>query len=279
MSTQPQATLDAALQAAATRIAALDARWLLLHVLQRSDAWLFAHGRDLLTDAQQRSFEALVARRETGEPVAYLTGRRGFWSLDLDVGAAVLIPRTETELLVELALERLPATDAARVADLGTGSGAIALAIAHERPRAQVQGVDSSRAALDVAAGNLRRLGLHNLSLHHGDWFAPLAGMRFDLVASNPPYIETGDPHLTQGDLRFEPMQALASGADGLDAIRQIVRDAPAHLHANGWLLLEHGWEQGAAVRALLQAAGLADIATHTDLEGRDRVSLGRRSG
>lgn len=279
MSTQPQATLDAVLQAAATRIDALDARWLLLHVLQRNDAWLFAHGRDLLADMQQRSFEALVARREAGEPVAYLTGRRGFWSLDLDVDAAVLIPRPETELLVELALERLPATGAARVADLGTGSGAIALAIAHERPQAQVHGVDSSRAALDVAAGNLRRLGLHNLALHHGDWFAPLAGMRFDLVASNPPYIETGDPHLTQGDLRFEPMQALASGADGLEAIRRIVRDAPAQLGANGWLLLEHGWKQGAAVRALLQAGGFADIATHTDLEGRDRVTLGRRTG
>lgn len=270
--------MDAALRAAATRIGAVDARWLLLHVLQRDDAWLFAHGRDALPDAQRQGYEALVARREAGEPVAYLTGRRGFWSLELNVDAAVLIPRPETELLVEQALQRLPTDRESLVADLGTGSGAVALAIAHERPRARVHAVDASRTALEVASANARRLGLGNVAFHDGDWFAPLAGLRFDLVASNPPYIAQDDPRLAQGDLRFEPAMALASGADGLDAIRRIVADAPAHLSADGWLLLEHGWEQGAAVRGLLQAGGFDAVNTLADLEGRDRVTLGRRS-
>jgi release factor glutamine methyltransferase len=163
-----------------------------------------------------------------------------------------------------------------RIADLGTGSGAIALALAHERPRAQVVATDASAAALEVAHGNADALRIGNLAFRHGDWLAPLAGERYDLIASNPPYIAAGDPHLGEGDLRFEPGAALASGDDGLDAIRAIARAAPAHLLPGGWLLLEHGWEQGAAVRALLQQAGFVDIATERDLEARDRVTLGR---
>lgn len=270
-------TADSLLGAAASRIDAVDAQWLLLHLLRQPRGWLFAHRRDALPHDVAAAFEALVARRERGEPVAYLTGTRGFWSLDLDVDAAVLIPRPETELLVELALQRVPPNAGVRVADLGTGSGAIALALAHERPHAQVDAVDASADALAVAQRNAVKLRLGNVRFHYGDWFTPLAGLRFDVIASNPPYIETGDPHLAQGDLRFEPAQALSSGADGLDAIRSIVRDAPAHLEAGGWLLLEHGWNQGAAVRALLDAADFTEVATHRDLEERDRVTLGRK--
>lgn len=269
--------VDALLREAAARIGAIDAEWLLLHALGRPRAWLFAHGRTALEPAQAEAFEALVARREAGEPVAYLTGRRGFWSLDLDVGPGVLVPRPETERLVEVALERLPEQRMLRVADLGTGSGAIALAIACDRPAARVVAVDASRDALAIAQGNARHLGLDNVEFRHGDWFVPLAGERFDLVASNPPYIADGDPHLAEGDLRFEPRAALAAGADGLDAIRAIARAAPAHLFAGGWLLLEHGWEQGAAVRALLDEAGFAGIETARDLEDRERVTLGRQ--
>lgn len=270
------ATPESLLASASLRIDRIDAEWLLLHVLQQSHGWLFAHRNDPLDPAVASAFETLVRRRMIGEPVAYLTGTRGFWSLALEVDPAVLIPRPETELLVELALARLPADEPLRVADLGTGSGAIALAIAHERPLARVVGVDASVAALELAGRNARRLGLPNVAFRAGDWCEPLHGEHYDLVASNPPYIALGDPHLSRGDLRFEPAMALASGIDGLDAIRRIVRDAPAHLAPHGWLLLEHGWEQGAAVRVLMQEAGLCDIATHQDLERRDRVTLGR---
>lgn len=270
------ATPESLLASASLRIDRVDAEWLLLHALQQPHGWLFAHRNDPLDPVVASAFETLVRRRMVGEPVAYLTGTRGFWSLALEVDPAVLIPRPETELLVELALERLSAREPLRVADLGTGSGAIALAIAHERPLARVVGVDASVAALELAGRNARRLDLPNVAFRAGDWCEPLHGEHYDLVASNPPYIATGDPHLSRGDLRFEPAMALASGIDGLDAIRRIVRDAPAHLAPHGWLLLEHGWEQGAAVRALLQEAGLCDIATHQDLERRDRVTLGR---
>ncbi len=254
-----------------------DANLLLLHVLKRPQAWLYAHG-DAVVDADQAArFRELVARRASGEPVAYLLGYRGFWTLDLRVTPDTLIPRPETELLVEQALERLdPAADV-RVADLGTGSGAIALAIATERPRARVVATDRSEAALAVAQGNAVAHGLAGrVAFRQGDWFAPLAGERFDLVASNPPYIADGDPHLARGDLRHEPASALSSGADGLDAIRLLVAVAPSHLESGGWLLLEHGFDQGPAVRALLDAAGFVEVATVQDLERRDRVSLGR---
>ena len=222
-----------------------EAELLLLHVLRQPRSWLFAHADDPLEMDVQTSYQQLLAR-------------------------------PETELLVELALQRLPLVAACSVADLGTGSGAIALAIARERPRARVVATDASAAALAVAQRNAQHLGLGNVVFAHGDWLAPLAGQHFDLIVSNPPYIEAADPHLTQGDLRFEPPAALASGPDGLDAIRHIVRDARAHLHPDGWLLFEHGWNQGPAARALLTEAGYAEVFTAQDLELRDRVSGGR---
>lgn len=254
----------------------IDAEFLLAHVLERPRAWLYAHADSLLLPGQLEAFRALQARRLNGEPVAYLTGQRGFWSLDLQVTPDTLIPRPETERLVELALAFLHPGRPAAVLDLGTGSGAVALAIARERPFSQVTAVDISPAALAVAAANGRRLQLGNVFFEHGDWFSSLGGRRFDVIVSNPPYIEDGDTHLAQGDLRFEPRLALASGPDGLDDIRLIAAQAGQHLLPGGWLLLEHGWQQGAAVRALLAAAGFVEVQTEPDLEGRDRVSLGR---
>ena len=271
------ATVHHVLRAAATRIDRIDAELLLLHLLGKPRSWLFGHDTDALDMGDVAAFEALVARREAGEPVAYLTGRRGFWTLELAVTPVTLIPRPETELLVERALERLPRDVDTRIADLGTGSGAIALALAKERPRARVIATDASEAALTVARANAAENGIDNTEFRHGSWFAPLAGERFDLIASNPPYIEADDPHLGEGDLRFEPMSALASGGDGLDDLRVIVGEAPSHLVDGGWLLVEHGWNQGAAVRALFADAGFIDIETARDLEGRERVTLGRR--
>lgn len=261
-----------------------EAALLLRHVLGVSDAWLVAHADETVDDSHAAAFRALVARRARGEPVAYLTGARGFHELDLHVTPDVLIPRPETELLVDLALARIPGRGEVsaqrhpgyRIADLGTGSGAIALAIARARPDVGVLATDASEAALAIARGNARRLGLPNVDFRQGDWCAALGDTGFDLIVSNPPYIAEADPHLQEGDLRFEPRAALASGADGLDAIRVIVRDAPARLRNGGWLLFEHGFEQGAAVRELLTAHGYTEIFTERDLEGRERVSGGR---
>ena len=270
------ATVESLLRQAVTTIDRVDAEWLLAHAVARPRSWLFAHAGDPVPPDVAERFEALLARRQVGEPVAYLTGTQGFWTLDLEVSRATLIPRPETELLVELALARIPVDAGSRIADLGTGTGAIALAVAKERPRAAVIATDASSAALEVAIRNAIRNDIATVEFREGDWLAPLAGETLDLIASNPPYIADGDPHLGEGDLRFEPPTALSSGADGLDAIRCIVRCAPAHLASGGWLLLEHGWDQGEAVRALLQAAGFIDVETARDLEGRDRVSLGR---
>lgn len=274
--------MDALLRDARARLQAgggdpVDALWLLAHVLGQAPAWLYAHGDDEIDAATHARFDDLVSRRMAGEPVAYLTGRRGFWRFDLLVTPDTLIPRPETELLVELALARLPESHASRIADLGTGSGAIALALAHGRPHAQVVATDASEAALVVARSNAVTLGLANIEFRHGDWLSPLASERFDIIVSNPPYIASADPHLTQGDLRHEPASALASGEDGLDAIRVIVRDAPAHLVTGGWLVLEHGWQQGDAVRAVLVDAGYVEVTTTPDLESRDRISSGHR--
>lgn len=255
--------------------ARLEAELLLAFALDKPRSWFYAHSGDLLDPRDIDSFQRLLRRRAEGEPVAQITGRRGFWSLELSVTRDTLIPRPETELLVELALARLPRTQPVRVLDLGTGTGAIALALAAERPLAEVAAVDASAAALAVARENAEDAGLP-LRLLHGDWFAPVAGERFDLVASNPPYIADADPHLSQGDLRFEPRAALASGPDGLDALRAIIAAAPWHLVPGGWLLLEHGHDQGPAVRGLLAAAGFVRVETERDLEQRDRVSLGR---
>ena len=254
----------------------VDAEVLLAYALGKSRSWLIAHADDLLSPDYAAAYALLIEQREAGEPIAYITGRRGFWSLDLEVTPATLIPRPETELLVELALARLPIDQPRRVLDLGTGSGAIALAIARERPMARVVATDASSDALAVAQHNARNHHLGNVSFVHGDWFAPLDEHRFDLIVSNPPYIEADDPHLQQGDLRFEPMSALVSGGDGLDDIRRIVRDAGLHLVTGGWLLFEHGWNQGDAARTLLRDAGFVELSTARDLEQRDRVSIGR---
>ena len=256
----------------------LEAELLLVHVLDRPRSWLIAHVNDALDAAHESAYAALVERRRHGEPVAYITGHRGFWSFDLEVTPATLIPRPETELLVELALDKLPAKKPSRVADLGTGSGAIALAVARECPRAQVVATDASAQARAVARRNAERLGIANIAFAQGDWLAPLTGQRFDLIVSNPPYIEADDPHLAQGDLRFEPSSALASGHDGLDDIRRIVADARSHLEVGGWLMMEHGWNQGEAVRAVLRGAGYTEVFTALDLEQRDRVSGGRKA-
>ncbi len=254
-----------------------DAAALLLHVLQQPRSWLFTHALDMASADVVAAYAEIVERRLRGEPVAYITGRRGFWSLDLEVTPATLIPRPETELLVELALQRLSPHFSGSVADLGTGSGAIALAIARERPQAQVVATDASLAALEVARRNAQRHAIGNVSFVHGDWLAPLADQRFKLIVSNPPYIEAADLHLTRGDLRFEPVCALASGRDGLDDIRRIVDGAGSHLDPGSWLLFEHGWGQGDAARGLLRDAGYTEVFTARDLEQRDRVSGARR--
>jgi release factor glutamine methyltransferase len=273
-------TLANAIRDAATRLtsdeARLEAELLLAHALDRPRSWFYAHAGDMLEARDSQVFEELIRRRDRGEPVAQITGRRGFWSLELLVTPDTLIPRPETELLVELALERLPRTEPRHVLDMGTGTGAVALAIASERPLADVTATDASEAALAVARDNAAESGLP-LTLMSSDWYQALPDRRFDLVVSNPPYIAAADPHLKQGDLRFEPVSALVSGVDGLDAIRVIAAGALAHLNPGGWLLVEHGHDQGAAVRALFQDAGLASVATERDLEQRERVTLGRR--
>jgi release factor glutamine methyltransferase len=275
--TDVRTLLTAATQVLSGPDARREAELLLAHALHQPRAWLYAHAGDPVDPATSATLHSLLLRRAAGEPLAYLTGTRAFWTLDLEVSPAVLIPRSETECLVELALQRLPEDKAMRVADLGTGSGAIALVLARERPLVQVLATDTSSAALAVARGNAARLGLDNIGFARGDWCAALGVAAFDLIASNPPYIAARDPHLAMGDLRFEPAAALVAGDDGLDAIRIIVRDAMRHLRPGGWLLLEHGWQQGAAVRDLLAAAGYVKVASERDLEDRERVSLGRR--
>ncbi len=273
--------VGAALRTAIARLdggadARTDAEIMLASVLGRDRAWLIAHRDDMLDDAALARFAELVELRAAGHPVAYLTGRRGFWSLDLAVTPDTLIPRAETELLVQLALDRISAEARSRIVDLGTGSGAIALAIARERPHAALVAVDNSAAALRVAEANARATGIGNVEFVQGNWFEPLSLQDpFDLVVSNPPYLASDDPHLSRGDLRFEPRSALASGADGLDALRTIVDAARARLVEGGWLLLEHGLTQGHGVRALLAAAGFEHVQTWPDLAGRDRVSGG----
>ncbi len=254
-----------------------EARRLLLHVLGKSYSWLFAHADELLRTDDVTTYLRLIERRACGEPLAYLTGRCGFWTLDLEVTPATLIPRSETERLVELALERLPPLTPMRVADLGTGSGAVALALASERQQIRILATDLSAAALSVAKANARRLGLHQVCPVQGDWLAPLCSESCDLVVANPPYIEANDPHLMQGDLRFEPMMALSSGSDGLNAVRRIVREATRVLVPGGWLLFEHGWNQARQARLLLSASAYAEVFTAQDLEARDRVSGGCR--
>lgn len=257
--------------------AALDAQLLLAHVLGKPRSWLYAWPEAELEAAQAQTFAMLCARREAGEPVAYLTGRRAFWKQELEVGPAVLIPRPETELLVELALA-LGAGLGGKVADLGTGSGAIALALAGERADWQVYATERSVEAQRVAMANFRASGLHNLHLLAGYWCEPLPGRDFVLIVSNPPYVDAADPHLARGDVRFEPRMALVAEEAGLADLRYIAGQAREYLGTGGWLLLEHGWQQGAEVRELLDQAGYQQIGTQRDPGGRERVTVGRKA-
>jgi release factor glutamine methyltransferase len=257
---------------------AMEARLLLQQVLGVNRAWLIAHANDALQTNRDAEFQALLTRRLAGEPIAYLIQQREFYGLTLRVSPATLIPRPDSETLVDAALEKIPhpSTKPITVLDLGTGSGAIALAIAHNRPQASVLAVDASDAALAVAQDNASELKLSNVQFALSDWYANLAEQRFDLIVSNPPYIAKNDPHLSQGDLRFEPLSALTSGQDGLDDIRQITEQGLIHLMPQGWLMLEHGYDHGVAVRELMAQAGLVEIATRQDLGGNDRVTLGK---
>jgi len=255
---------------------AVDAQVLLAHVVQRERAWLVAHREDELATPQADAFLALAKRRREGEPVAYLTGTKEFWGLPLRVSSAVLVPRPETETLVELALPWIARDAGTRVLDLATGSGAIALAIAQERPRAHVTATDVSSAALAVARDNAARLALANVECVESDWWRALAGRRFDVIVSNPPYVAAGDPHLGQGDLRFEPPVALVAQGDGLSALRAIVAGAREFLSPDGRLAVEHGYDQSDAVQALFRDAGFSEILVRRDLAGIARVVGGR---
>jgi release factor glutamine methyltransferase len=275
--------------------ARIEVQCLLQAVLQVKRAYLLTHPEQPLNADQHARYMALLERRLGGEPIAYLLGEREFYGLMFMVSPATLIPRPETELLVELALQRcgrvaapppgtlrpppcgdIPQQDKFRVLDLGTGSGAIALSIAHSRRNAEVVAVDASAAALEVAQFNAQQLNLHNVRLLQSDWFGALQHERFDIIVSNPPYIAANDAHLAQGDVRFEPRTALAAGADGLDDIRLITAQAMNHLNPGGWLLFEHGYNQAAQSRTLLQQAGFIEISSARDLAGIERVCVGR---
>lgn len=267
-------TVAAALAAARGKLPASEARLLLGHVLQRPAAWLLAHDDVALGEDAMLAFASLVARRAGGEPVAYLVGYREFFGRRFAVTPATLIPRPETELLVELVTGKVGAGGTASILDLGTGSGCIAITLALELPAARLTGVDFSGSALEVARANARFLAA-DVRLCQSDWFAALDGERYDLIAGNPPYVAAADPHLVQGDLRHEPLTALASGDDGLDAIRRIVAEAPRFLNRGGALLLEHGHDQGPSVRELMLTAGFTELAQHGDLGGILRVTTG----
>jgi release factor glutamine methyltransferase len=262
---------------AAAQLDPVDARALLRHALGVDEAYLITHSTQVLSDAQSEFFAALTARRGAREPVAYIVGQREFFSLDFKVTPAVLIPRPETELLVEFALDKAAADSECGILDLGTGSGCIAISIAKQRPRARIVAVDSSAAALALARDNARRQAVTNLDLMQSDWFSGLAGRRFEVIVANPPYVAAGDPHLKQGDLRFEPAAALVGGVDGLDCIRLIVASAPQYLGSGGWLAFEHGYDQAARCRQLVAAAGYDEVFSRADLAGIERVSGGRR--
>ncbi len=259
--------------------ARLDAECLLMEVCALSRSELITRGEQPLTQTQTRQLQKLLQRRRQGEPIAHLTGRREFWSLALAVSKATLIPRPETELLVERALARIPPAARWTIADLGTGSGAVALAIASERPHCRVIATDNSGQALAVAEHNARRLGLNRVAFRVGDWLSALGEDLVDVIVSNPPYVHEDDPCLQQGDVRFEPVSALAAGRDGLSAIRAILAEARAHLPPNGRLLLEHGYDQAPAVAGLMRQAGYGDIGCYPDLAGHDRVSECRAKG
>ncbi|MBC3346443.1 peptide chain release factor N(5)-glutamine methyltransferase [Pseudomonas sp. SWRI196] len=253
----------------------LDSELLLAAALGKSRSFLHTWPERIVPSEAALLFSEYLRRRRSGEPVAYILGQQGFWNLDLEVAPHTLIPRPDTELLVETALALLPATPA-RVLDLGTGSGAIALALASERPAWTVTAVDRVLEAVALAERNRQRLDLRNVTVLSSHWFSALDGERFELIISNPPYIAATDPHLAEGDVRFEPASALVAGHDGLDDLRTIIAQAPDHLKAGGWLMLEHGYDQADAVRDLLQTQGFTEVHSRKDLGGHERISLGR---
>lgn len=256
----------------------LEARLLLAHITGLSHAAMVSAGPDALAESHWQAFAVLASRRLAGEPVAYLLGQREFYGRDFQVSPAVLIPRPETEHLIDAALDKVGHSQPARVLDLGTGSGAIAVTLALECPAWKVSAVDLSADALNIARQNAANLGAQ-IAFHHGSWFAPLAAdIVFELIVSNPPYIDAQDHHLDEGDVRFEPRMALTDGHDGLDCLREIAAQAPARLAAGGWLMVEHGYDQGEACRALFCLAGLAQVATLPDLAGLDRITIGRKT-
>jgi release factor glutamine methyltransferase len=269
--------LAQAVQALATDTAQLDAEVLLATCLGKPRSHLHAWPERCVEPEQQAQFLAWLQRRAAGEPVAHLTGRREFWSLDLTVTADTLIPRPETETLVALALEKIPNDTGVHIADLGTGTGAIALAIAGERPHSDIFATDSSARALEVAMENAQRLNIRNVRFAEGAWCAPLPDRLFDFILSNPPYIPESDPHLEAGDVRHEPRSALVAGPQGLDDLRQLVHCARDHLAGNGWLIVEHGYDQGGHVRQLFSESGYRDTSDHADDAGLSRVTMGRK--
>lgn len=261
------------------REARIEARALAVHAWQVDTAWLIAHDTDPLADTPIAAFQSLLSRRLEGEPVAYILGQREFFGLNFTVTPNVLIPRPETEILVEAALERIAKESAWRILDLGTGSGAVAISLARHRPLAEVVAVEASASALAVANANARRLGADNLSCLASDWYAELGVKKFDTIVANPPYVEADDPHMARGDVRFEPRTALAAGPTGLDDLSIIIAAAPTHLTPGGWLLVEHSWNQGAACRVLFEARNFSGVHTLRDLAGQERVTLGRHPG
>ncbi len=259
--------------------AKLEAQLLLQNLLKVNRAWLISHQNDALQPNIHEAYRALINRRVNGEPIAYIIGVREFYGLSLKVTPATLIPRPDTETLVDAALAKIPLQKNLNICDLGTGTGAIALAIAKHRPQASILALDASQAALDIAIENAQNLKIPNVDFILSDWFSALnqkdSTQKFDIIVSNPPYIETSDEHLRQGDLRFEPKSALESGQDGLDDIRNIISQAPQYLNAPGWLLFEHGYNQAEKVAALLQQAGFSKVSHAQDLAGINRVTSG----
>lgn len=260
------------------REAKLEARLLLQDVIGVNQAWLLTHENDALDDRVTAKFQSQLNRRLTGEPIAYILGHREFFGLDLKVTTDTLIPRPDTETLVEAALQRIPQESTHKILDLGTGTGAIALAIASQRPHAEVAALDFSQNALQIAIGNAERLGIKNVRFLQSNWFSNLSGETFDLIVSNPPYIAENDIHLSEGDLRFEPIGALASGKDGLDDIRRIIASTHMHLKPQASLLLEHGYNQAEELAELLRIAGFDGIGHVSDLAGILRVTYGTRA-
>lgn len=256
--------------------AKLEAEILLCHLLKISRTQLYTWPERELTDQQANDFFDLIVQRQQGQPIAYLTGQREFWGLSLQVNSNTLIPRADTETLVEIALQKATDYSQPKLLDLGTGSGAIALALASELNQAVIHAVDYSADALTTAKSNAKRLNLA-VQFHQGSWFEPVIDQDFDIIISNPPYIESADPHLNQGDLRFEPSQALASGVDGLNDLRLIISSAKTHLNPQGWLMVEHGYNQAQAVADLFKQSGYQAIELITDLAGQPRVTIGQK--